>query len=137
MFTTYDIFDDVFKLRNMVDDFFKDNPASRNRALEYPYANVFEKNDQLEIRALVPGVVKEDLKIELNNNNVVIEGTRKNDTVDKPYIRKERTFGTFSKTIRLPYAVKQDAINASLKNGILSVTLEKSEEAKPKKIDIQ
>jgi HSP20 family protein len=85
----------------------------------------------------MPGVKAEDLNVELKDRSLVIEGERKSDYEDKPYLRKEREFGSFKKSVRLPYDVDRDRIRASLSNGIFTITLEKSENAKSKKIDIK
>ncbi len=137
MITTFDIFDDVLKLRDMVDTFFRDTPSAGNRPYDFPYVNIFEKDDKLDLRAVLPGIKKEDLKIELNDRTLTISGERKNTCTDRPCIRRERSFGSFSRTFRLPYSVKGESISAQLKNGILTISLEKSDEAKPKRIEIR
>ncbi len=137
MYAINDYFDDAVRLRDVVDTFFRDIPTRGNRVYEYPYINLHENDDHLELKAVMPGVAKEDISIELTESGLMIQGERKSDVTEKPYLRRERTFGTFKKSIRLPYPVKQDAINAALKNGILTVSLEKSEDAKPRKIEIR
>ena len=137
MFTTYDVFDDVLSLRNWVDRFFSEHPA-QNRWVEYPYINLHEDNDAVEIRALMPGVKSDSLNIQLLDNSLLIEGEKVSDVDEKKsYIRKERTFGRFNKSVKLPYRVDPAKIEARLKEGILTVKLVKSEEAKPKRIQIQ
>lgn len=133
---TYDLFNEVLNLRDVVDDFFK-GAVIRERRTDYPYIAVYEGNDELEIAALVPGLKAEDLKLEIVDGSLIIEGEKKNDHTENPYIRKERLFGTFTKSVKLPYQVNQEAINATLVNGVLTVKLVKSENAKPKKIDIK
>lgn len=137
MLTTYDIFNDVLQLRDLVEDFFTGVPSTRNRVHEYPYINIHEMGETILLKAIMPGVNKGDVNIELNGDSLLIEGERPSDISDKPYIRKERSFGRFKKSLKLPYPINKDTINANLKDGILTVTLEKSEEAKPKRIDIK
>jgi len=132
---TYNIFDDVLQLRNLVDNFLNEAPAQYRRR-EYPYVKLYENGDALEVKAILPGVASADLDIKLVDNSLLIEGEKKDDTTGDPYIRRERDFGRFSKAVKLPFRVKGDAIRAELKNGILTIRLEKSEEAKPKKIAI-
>ena len=134
MYTTYDVFDDVVNLRNLVDRFFTEAPAVR-RNVEYPYVNLRENNDEVVITALLPGVGVDSLNIQLIDNSLVLEGEKKSDVQDKPYIRKERVFGRFQKAVRLPYRVDGDKIEAGLKDGILTIRLAKAEEARPKKIE--
>ncbi len=136
MYTTYDVFDEMVHLRDLVDRFFTEAPALR-RNVEYPYVNLKENNDEVIITALLPGVKADSLDIQLIDNSLVLEGEKKSDVQDKPYIRKERVFGKFQKAVRLPYRVDGDKIEAGLKDGILTVKLAKAEEARPKKIEIR
>jgi len=132
---TYDIFGDLFDLRNIVDKFFEETP-SRLRRREYPFVRIYEGNDNLEVHAVMPGVDSKDLSINLVDNSLLIEGEKKEDYTDHPYIRKERLFGNIKKSVKLPYRVDTNKINASLTNGILTVRLSRSEDTKPKKIQI-
>ncbi len=135
MYTAYDIFDDVLGLRNMVDRFFSDNPVPRRR-VDFPYVNLYEDKDEVEITALLPGVKSDSLNIELVDTSLVIEGEKPSDIKDRPYIRKEREFGKFRKSVRLPYRVDMNKIQAEMREGVLSIRLAKAEEAKPKKIEV-
>ncbi|HPV42127.1 MAG TPA: Hsp20/alpha crystallin family protein [Spirochaetota bacterium] len=98
---------------------------------------IYEGKDELEIRALLPGIKAADLNVHLVDNNLIIEGEKKNDYEDNPYIRRERQFGSFKKSFTIPYRVDANAISADLTNGILHIKLQKSEDAKPKKIEIK
>ena len=136
MYTTYDVFNDVLGMRNMIERFFRDTPSA-SRIKESPYINLYENEDELEIKVVVPGFKVEDLNLELVDHSLLIEGEKKSDYVEKPYIRKEREFGRFKKSVKLPFKVDANSVNAAMKDGILSVKLVKSEEAKPKKISIK
>jgi len=136
MYSTYDIFEDVLGLRNMVDRFFSDNPIPRRR-VDFPYVNLYEDKDEVEITALLPGVKADTLNIELVDTSLVIEGEKPSDIEDRPYIRKEREFGKFRKSVRLPYRVDMNKIQAEMREGVLSIRLAKAEEAKPKKIEVK
>ena len=132
---TYNMFNDMIKLRTLFDDFFDQKPgyeASR----EFPTVQIREADDKITIHALVPGVKTENIDIQLVDDSLVINGEKKDDYENFRYIRKERLFGEFKKTIRLPYRVKSDEIKADLSNGVLTINLCKSEDAKPKKIEI-
>jgi HSP20 family protein len=131
---TYNFFDDVTDLRNVVDAFFGEVPARRR---EFPYVRLIESGDVLEVRALLPGLTAADVNIELVDTSLLIEGEKKSDYVNHHYIRRERSFGHFKKSIKLPYRVDAGNIRAELVNGILTVHLAKSEEAKPKRIEIK
>ena len=132
---TYNIFDDIFELRNLVDDYFNTVP-SRARRRDFPYISIYEGDDQLVIKAVAPGVKAEDLDIQLVDNSLIIQGEKKNDYAEQPYIRKERQFGRFSKSVKLPYRVDVGTIKAERKSGILTISLSRSEDTKPKKIEI-
>ena len=125
----YDLFD-------LFDDFY--TPDTRGYLhTEYPYVNVYEGNDEVTVRAALPGIKADELSIEIKNDLLTIEGEKKADYADVSYLRKERTFGKFQRAITLPYAVDAGKIRAELKDGVLSITLPKSEDAKPKKIEIR
>jgi len=129
-----DIFNDVLGLKNLVDSYF-DSSAYRRKE-KAPLVNLYEDGDTVTAKILVPGAKSDDITLELTDNILQISVQRKNDTPEKTYIRRERSAGTFSKSIRIPFRVNPDSIKAELSNGILSVTLEKSEDAKPRKITI-
>jgi HSP20 family protein len=133
---TYDIFDDILNLRDVVNSVFSET-TGKWRSREFPHIEVYEGKDALEIRALVPGLTSIDLDIQLVNDSLIIEGEKKDDYANNPYIRKERQFGSFKKSIKLPYRVEADKIQAELANGILHIRLMRSEDTKPKKIDVK
>lgn len=135
MYATYDVFEDLMGMRNWFDRYFSEIPSARG-AVDYPYVNLYEKDDTIEVKLTAPGISGEDLNIELLDNSLYIEGDKKDDYKDKPYIRKERSFGKFKKSVKLPYRVDSEKIEASMKDGILTIRLVKSEEAKPRKIEI-
>lgn len=135
MFTTYDLLDDVADLRNWFDGFFNERPYLGRRA-DYPYVNLYENNDDIHVAVIAPGVKAEDINLQLINNRLTIDTEKKSDYLDKPYIRKERNFGAFKKAVELPYRVDPNKIEASMKDGILTVKLTRAEETKPKKIEI-
>jgi HSP20 family protein len=104
-----------------------------------PALDLYEDKDNLVLRAEVPGLKKEDIDISLHENTVTISGERRNE---KKYdgsetSREERVFGRFTRTLQLPKLVDGSKVKASYKDGILTVTLPKAEEAKPRQIEIQ
>jgi HSP20 family protein len=130
------MFDDVLTLRDLVNSFF-DETSPRWRSREFPDIEFFGGKDDIEIRAMVPGLKADDINIHLVSESLVIEGEKKNDYADKPYLRRERKFGQFSKSVKLPYKVDANNISAEMHDGILVIKLHKSEDAKPKRIEIQ
>ena len=133
---TYNILNRSLDLFDFFDDVLNTSRSYFIHA-EYPFIRLYEGDDELEIRAELPGIKAEDLDIQLVNNTLTIEGERKSDHLEKDYLREERSFGKFKKSIELPYRVDSEKIHADLKDGVLHIKLLKSEEAKPKKIDVK
>jgi HSP20 family protein len=105
----------------------------------YPAVNVTEEGDNLYVRAELPGVKPESLEISMVEGRLVIRGERKVEA-EKPesnYHRREREAGLFRRTIALPTMVASDKVSASMKDGVLTITLARAEEAKPRKISVK
>jgi HSP20 family protein len=105
----------------------------------FPLINLTEDKDSYYIRAELPGMAAGDLNIEATGNNLSISGERKIgvEKEDVRYHRREREAGKFSRVITLPGDIDAEGVNASLTNGILTVSIPKAEKAKPKQITIQ
>ena len=104
----------------------------------FPPADVIENKDSFIVRAELPGLKKEDIKVTLQNNVFIINGEKKKEQEEKnhTYHKVERSYGTFHRSFELPVSVNSDGIKAEFKDGILTVELPKIEEAKPKEISI-
>lgn len=103
----------------------------------FPRTNLSDTGDNLEITAEVPGIAREDLKVKIQGNYLEISGNRKSDIPEGYKVhRTERGTSTFSRSFTLPYEVDSGKVVASLKDGLLKMTLPKSEAAKPKQISI-
>jgi len=133
---TYQLLNDASRLRNIFDSIFSDSDYDSRRR-EYPYIVLTENGNEIKIKALVPGIKENNIDLQLINDSLIIEGEKNETPVENAYIRRERNFGKFKRSIKLPYKVDASNINAELKNGILNLTLTKSEDAKPKKIEIK
>ena len=105
----------------------------------YPAINLTEKGDNFLVRAELPGVNPESLDISVVEGRLQIRGERKADFEEEnlSYHRREREAGFFRRTIALPERVDPGKVSASLKTGVLTVTLPKSEDAKPRKITVE
>ena len=103
-----------------------------------PPLDVHEDKDSFTIRAELPGMRREDIEVSIQDNALVISGERKEEKVgDGTEVhRQERYFGKFSRILTLPAAVANNNVKAAYKDGILTVTLPKAEEAKPKQITV-
>lgn len=104
-----------------------------------PALDVHQDKDNLVVRVEVPGMKKEDIDVTVHDGVLSLSGERKseNKLADAEVYRSERYFGRFQRTITLPAPVALDKIQAQYKDGLLTVTLPKAEEAKPKQIDIK
>jgi len=102
-----------------------------------PRTNLYDAGNHFEIKAEVPGLTKEDLNLRIQGNYLEISGNRKADAPEgyKAH-RVERAAGSFTRSFTLPADVDTEKVEASLKDGILTLTLPKAEAAKPKQITI-
>jgi HSP20 family protein len=104
-----------------------------------PAVDVFEDDKAIHVKADLPGVKADEIKIELNKNVLTLRGERKAEKEDKTddgcYLA-ERDFGTFSRSFTLPDGVESEAIAAKYTEGVLEVTLPKSAELKPREIKV-
>jgi HSP20 family protein len=103
-----------------------------------PAVDIKETADSFVVSAELPGMNKQDIQVELENNTLSIKGERKFERKDEAenYHFVERSYGSFYRSFALPRNIKGEAISAEYKDGVLQVTLPKSEELKPKKVEI-
>ena len=103
-----------------------------------PALDVREDKDGFTVRAELPGMKREDIEVSIHDGALVISGERQDEKVAEgtELHRQERYFGRFSRALTLPTAVNGEKVAASYKDGILTVTLPKAEEAKPKQITV-
>ena len=130
-------------MRRMVDRVYNENLARSENELDQaalPLAlDVIETDEAYMVKATVPGIDPNDLEITYTNKILTIQGELKNESEqegERFHIR-ERFSGKFYRQLRLPIPVQDEAISANYENGILTLTLPKSEELKPKKITVQ
>lgn len=99
-----------------------------------PIVDVFEEGDNFVVKAEIPGMKKEDIEVSLTDDMVTISGEKKHEekVEKKDYYRLERSYGSFSRSFRLPKEVQTDKAKATFKDGVLEVKVPKSEEAKKK-----
>lgn len=104
----------------------------------FPSLNMWEDDHKVFVEAELPGVAAKDVDIKVHGNELHIYGKRESTTGEKRnFQRQERIFGEFSRMITLPTAVDADKIEATLKDGVLTVTLPKAETAKARKIAVK
>ena len=104
-----------------------------------PAVDIFEDKDKYVVKAELPGMRKEDIEVSLDGSTLTVSGERKQEQEKREgeSYRAERFFGRFQRSVTLPLPVLGNKIEATYRDGILSVTLPKSEEAKPKQIQIK
>jgi HSP20 family protein len=135
---------DVFN-RFFDDDFFFGLPVlpmtehQSGTGAFYPAVDIIEEKDQYVLKADLPGLRKEDIKVSVENGILTIEGERRSETERKEndHHRIERSYGHFVRSLNLGSTVDSNKIRANYKDGVLQLNIPKSEAAKPKAIDIQ
>ena len=103
-----------------------------------PALDLYEDKDTLYVKVELPGMKREDVDVSLHEGSLSISGERKSEQKheDAEVYRAERFFGRFQRTVTLPTPVAADKVKAQYKDGILTITLPKTEESKPKHIDV-
>ncbi|SRR5712692_1072591 len=112
-----------------------------NGATWAPQVEMFEREGQLVVRADLPGLKKEDVKVEFTGNGLTIVGERRSEHEEKGegYYRSERSYGNFYRRLPLPEGVKTDNATATFRDGVLEIAMQatKREERKARKLEIQ
>ncbi|WP_035237087.1 Hsp20/alpha crystallin family protein [Desulfobacter vibrioformis] len=125
------------RLDNLYGDYEKSSGYRWGFEQNTPRTNLYENGDNFEIRAEVPGLEKDDLNVKIQGNYLEISGQRKSDTPESYKTHKtERSSGSFSRSFTLSEDVDSTRVDATLKDGVLYLTLPKNEAVKPKKISI-
>ena len=103
-----------------------------------PAVDIYETENELVVKADLPDVSEKDLDVRVENNTLTVRGERKFEkkVEEENYLRVERTYGAFSRSFSLPNTINSEAIKAEYKNGVLTVTLPKRAESKPKQVKV-
>ena len=103
-----------------------------------PAVDIYETPNELVVKADLPDVNEKDIDMRVENNLLTIRGERKfeKSVSEENYLRVERTYGAFSRSFSLPNTVNAEKIGAEYKNGVLTVTLPKREESKPRQVKV-
>lgn len=137
-----DPFSEMNRLRREMDRIFGDYAAGRGTAPAagvFPALNISEDDSNLYVRAELPGVDPKDIEMTTKENNLILKGERKivAEGEKVSYHRRERDAGKFRRIISLPTQVDANKVTAVCKNGVLTVTLPKAAEAKPRQIAVK
>jgi HSP20 family protein len=138
MLWDFDVFSEMERLRREMNNLFSGYEQTAGNAT-FPLLNVYDSKDNIVVTAELPGLSKDQVKISFADNILTLSGELKALPKSKgmTIVRRERSEGEFEKTLRIPTKVKQDAISASFTNGILTITLPKADDVKPKTIAIE
>ena len=105
----------------------------------FPPVDIYENgNDEIVLKAELPGLQREDIDLRVENNTLTLRGERKRDTEIKQeqYHRVERSYGAFSRSFSLPSRIDTENVRAEFKEGVLSIKLPVKAEAKPRQIEV-
>ena len=134
-------FKQLSSLRDEIDRLFE-SPAWREGTQFssgwIPPVDVFEDKDNLVVKAELPGMKRENIEISLHDGVLTLSGERKSEEKhsDAETYRSERFLGRFQRTVTLPTTVNADKVQATYKDGVLTITLPKADDAKPRRIEI-
>jgi HSP20 family protein len=104
----------------------------------WPTLNLYDEGNKLMLEAELPGLAEQDIKVSLNQNVLSISGERKVETPEGYSVhRQERGAINFARSVSLPCQVDTDKVAAHVKDGVLTVTMEKSREAQPRQITVK
>jgi len=139
----FDPFEDLGRLQREMNRLFEDTQTPRwartngiAQGVWAPQVDIHEDGNAITVKVDLPGVKQEDIDIQLTNDSLTITGERKFEDEERKsnYVRVERAYGSFTRTFSLGVPVEADKIKAAFKDGVLTVTLPKSEAIKPKKV---
>jgi HSP20 family protein len=113
--------------------------ANGGRGAGMPAVDMYQTDENVVVKVAVPGIKPEDVQISVTGDLLTIKGDTKeeSDTKEKAYHIREQRWGTFERTLTLPTAVNSEKAQAEFENGVLSVTLPKAEDVKPKTITVK
>jgi HSP20 family protein len=142
--TRWDPFAELATLRRTMDSIFDDRPwrplsAGSNGADAYFPVDLYETNEDVVVKASLPGVKPEDIDISITGGVLTLKGESKEEHEEKAesFYRRERRHGTFVRQLTLPSEVDSAKANAVFDQGVLKLTLPKAEAAKPRTIKVQ
>jgi HSP20 family protein len=119
------LFDDVFRGFDMAPF------GGMSRMASWPHVEVIDNDKDVRISAELPGLEDKDVEVLMGDGVLTIRGEKKSEIEDKERAFSERTYGRFERRIPLAWEVEEDKIDASFKNGVLTVTLPKAAESRP------
>lgn len=127
------------EIERLIDDFFSPFfPEEATRSF-FPSMDIMEDDKSLIIKIDVPGMTQKDISVEIQDDQLIVKGERKEEEEIKKknlYV-SERRYGSFLRRVRLPEYVEGDKTQAKIKDGVLTITIPKKEEAKKKSVSVK
>jgi len=138
-------FTELMSLRQAMDRLFEDSFVRPSRALEAlgevvaPALDVHQTPNEVVVKAALPGLKPEDVSIDITGETLTVKGESKAEQEGKreDHLYQERRYGAFSRSVILPGGLKPDKAEATMENGVLTLTIPKAEEVKPKAIKVK
>lgn len=135
-------FDQLFRFRSQINRFFEGSPFSSSSDLLQgwdPAVDIYEDKDSFKVKAELPGMKKENINVSIHGSTLTISGERQSEEESKEgeCCQSERYYGRFQRSIDLGQPVHSENVSATYKDGILQITLPKTEDAKRKQIQVQ
>ena len=138
-------FSDLVSLREAMDRLFEESFVSPRAGWPVPVeggalaVDMYETDDDVVVKSAVPGIKPEELDITVTGDTLTIKGETKSEqeVKEENYVRREMRYGSFSRTVALPSSIVADKAKAEFENGMLTLTLPKAEEVKPKAIKVK
>jgi HSP20 family protein len=121
------------------DSLFRSSRFWPDSGMGEPLVDIYQTANDLVVKAALPGVRPEDVDISITGDIITIKGEHKEDQEIKEenYLRKEHRYGAFSRSVTIPISIQSDKAEAVFENGVLTLTLPKAEEVKPKQIKVK
>ena len=126
------------QFNRLFNESFRTHPEESALTTWAPAVDIYETPNELVVKADLPDVNEKDIDVRVENNLLTIRGERKfeKSVSEENFLRVERSYGSFSRSFSLPNTVNAEAIGAEYKNGVLTVTLPKREESKPRQVKV-
>ncbi len=133
-------FREVMSLRQAMDRLFEDSFVRSPRlALGEVPIDIYQTKDELMVKAALPGVKAEEVDITIDDNFITISGEHKEEqeTKEDDYFHRERYYGAFSRAVAIPMKVRNEKAEATFEEGVLTLTIAKADEIKPKQVKVK
>jgi HSP20 family protein len=126
------------QFNRLLNESFRNHPEESALTSWAPAVDIYETPNELVVKADLPDVNEKDIDVRVENNLLTIRGERKfeKSVSEENFLRVERAYGSFSRSFSLPNTANAEAISAEYKNGVLTVTLPKREESKPRQVKV-